>query len=169
MHGKFGKNLTAAGALAAVTLVTATLVTAAATAQTTPQATDQTLTLVGKRGEFTLPGTPAIGIGFLAGGTLYQSDGTTQAGQAYSNCTVTQVTVAVPPSITAQCMTVFTLSGGELFLGSLRDYLSGGFDKADLAILGGTGSYRTARGDGTAQLTDQASHTYTFTLNITSS
>lgn len=167
MNGKFGTigKIRTAGALAAVALVTAVLMSAAGPAQ----AADQTLTLVGKRGAFTLPGTPAIGIGFIAGGTLYQSDGTTQAGQAYSNCTVTQVTLAVPPAITAQCMTVFTLSGGELFLGSLRDYLSGGFDKADLAILGGTGSYRTARGDGTAQLTDQASHTYTFTLTITSS
>jgi hypothetical protein len=125
--------------------------------------------VIGKRGAFTLPAVPALGLGFMAGGDLYDSTGSTKLGDAYSNCSVVAISVAVPPVITAECMTVFTLSGGDLYLSSLRDYLSGGFSNAKLAVLGGTGSYNDVRGDGTATVSDATAHDYTFTINLISS
>jgi hypothetical protein len=71
--------------------------------------------------------------------------------------------------ITAECTTVISLSGGDLYLGSLRDYLSGGFSNAKLAVLGGTDSYNDARGDGTVTVSDATAHNYTFTINLVSS
>lgn len=130
---------------------------------------NQTLTLIGKRSAFTLPAVPALGVGFMAGGDLYDSTGSTRLGAAYSTCSVVAVSVTVPPTITAECTTVFTLSGGDLYLASLRDYLSGGFTSTKLAVLGGTDSYNNARGDGTATVADPAAHNYTFTINLITS
>ncbi len=127
---------------------------------------NQTLTLVGKRGAFTLPAAPAVGQGFMAGGDLYDSTGANKLGAAYSTCSVVAVSVAAPPTTTAECTTVFTLAGGELYLSSLRDYLGGGFSNTNLAVLGGTGSYNDVRGDGTATVSDPTAHSYTFTINL---
>ncbi|HEX3782909.1 MAG TPA: hypothetical protein VHX38_24855 [Pseudonocardiaceae bacterium] len=163
-----GRFLLAAAALSLVAVVC--VASSGSAAPRTPGASaNQTLTLVGKRGAFTLPAVPALGIGFLAGGGLYDSTGATELGQAYSNCSVVAISVAVPPVITAECLTVFSLSGGDLYLSSLRDYLSGGFTSAKLAVLGGTGSYNDVRGDGTVTATDSTAHSYTFTVNLLSS
>ena len=62
---------------------------------------------------------------------------------------------------------MFSLANGDLYLSSLRDYLSGQFDNAKFAILGGTGDYRTARGDGTGTVSDPVAHSYKFVLNLT--
>ncbi|HEX3788414.1 MAG TPA: hypothetical protein VHW44_11180 [Pseudonocardiaceae bacterium] len=164
------------GLLCALALCSGTLAASAASSRPatgahpadTPPPT-QTLTVVGKRGAFSLPDTPAVGLPFIAGGALYDSTGANQVGQAYSNCTVAAVSVAVPPAITAECTTVFALSGGDIYLGSLRTYTGGGFSDTTLAIIGGAGDYRTARGDGTVSETDTVAHSYTFTLNITNS
>ena len=155
--------------LAAATLALATVVGVASSGVATPrQPGNQTLTLLGKRSAFSLPAAPALGIAFMAGGDLYDATGTTKLGTAYSACTVVAVSVAVPPVVTAECTTVFSLSGGDLYLGSVRDYLSGGFSNAKLAVLGGTNSYNDARGDGTVSVTDATAHSYTFTLNLVS-
>jgi hypothetical protein len=140
--GKRGRFLLAAAALSLVTVVGV----ASSGAAAPHQAGNQTLTLLGKRGAFTLPAVPALGVGFMAGGDLYDSTGTTKMGEAYSSC-----------------------SGGDLYLGSLRDYLSGGFSNAKLAVLGGTDSYNDARGDGTVSVSDPTAHNYTFTINLLSS
>ena len=163
--GKRGRFLLAAAALSLVTVVGVASSGAAA-----PHAAgNQTLTLLGKRGAFTLPAVPALGLGFMAGGDVYDASGVTKLGEAYSSCSVVSVSVAVPPAITAECTTVFTLSGGDLYVGSLRDYLSGGFGNAKLAVLGGTDSYNDARGDGTVSVSDPNAHNYTFTINLVSS
>ncbi|HEX4222731.1 MAG TPA: hypothetical protein VHZ97_10240 [Pseudonocardiaceae bacterium] len=163
--GKRGRFLLAAAALSLVTVVGVASSGAAA-----PHAAgNQTLTLLGKRGAFTLPAVPALGLGFMAGGDVYDASGVTKLGAAYSSCSVVAVSVAVPPAITAECTTVFSLSGGDLYVGSVRDYLSGGFSNAKLAVLGGTDSYNDARGDGTVSISDPTAHNYTFTLNLVSS
>jgi hypothetical protein len=155
--------------LAALVLAGATVLGGASSGAAAPhQPGNQTLTLLGKRGAFTLPAVPAVGIGFMAGGDLYDSTGTTKLGTAYSSCTVVAISVAVPPVITAECTTVFALSGGDIYLGSLRDYLSGGFSNAKVAVLGGTDSYNDARGDGTVSVADPTAHNYTFTITLLS-
>lgn len=163
--GKRGRFLLAAAALSLVTVVGV----ASSGAAAPHQAANQTLTLLGKRGAFTLPAVPALGLGFMAGGDLYDSTGATKLGESYSSCSVVAISAAVPPAITAECTTVFTLSGGDLYLGSLRDYLGGGFSNAKLAVLGGTDSYNDARGDGTVSVSDATAHNYTFTVNLVSS
>ncbi|HEV3361903.1 MAG TPA: hypothetical protein VG247_34250 [Pseudonocardiaceae bacterium] len=166
--GKRGRFLLAAVALSLVTVVS--LASSGAAAPHDPGVPgNQTLTLLGKRGAITLPAVPALGIGFMAGGDLYDSTGVTKMGTSYSSCSVVAISVAVPPVITAECTTVFSLAGGELYLGSLRDYLSGGFSNAKVAVLGGTDSYNNVRGDGTVSVTDPTAHSYTFTINLISS
>lgn len=156
--------------LAAAALALATVMGVASSGAAAPhQAGNQTLTLLGKRGAITLPAVPALGLAFMAGGDVYDSTGATKLGEAYSSCSVVSVSVAVPPVITAECTTVISLSGGDLYLGSLRDYLSGGFSNAKLAVLGGTDSYNDARGDGTVTVSDATAHNYTFTINLVSS
>ena len=156
--------------LAAVALSLGTVAGVASSGAAAPhQAGNQTLTLLGKRGAMTLPAVPALGLAFMAGGDLYDTSGTTKLGEAYSSCAVVSITAAVPPAITAECTTVLTLSGGDLYLGSVRDYLGGGFSNAKLAVLGGTDSYNDARGDGTVSVTDATAHSYTFTINLVSS
>lgn len=155
--------------LAALALAAATVLGVASSGAAAPhQPGNQTLTLLGKRTAFTLPAAPAVGVGFMAGGDLYDSTGTTKLGTGYSSCTVVAISVAVPPVITAECTSVFRLSGGDIYLGSLRDYLSGGFSNAKLAVLGGTDSYNDARGDGTVSVVDPAAHSYTFTITLLS-
>ncbi len=160
-----GRQLVVAALLASVMLAFGPATHAVA--QNPPGAGEQTLTLVGKRGIFTLPGVPAVGAAFLAGGGLYDSTGNTKIGDAYSSCTIVQLSAAVPPAITAQCSTVFALADGQLYLSSLRTYVGGNFTKSTFAVVGGTGKYRTARGDGTGELSDPTAHTYTFTLKLT--
>src|SRR5437588_11160572 len=162
---KRGRFLLAAAALSLVTVAGV----ASSGVAAPHQPANQTLTLIGERAACSRPAVPALGLGFMAGGDLYDSTGATKLGTAYSSCTVVASSVAVPPVITAECTTVFTLSGGQLYLGSLRDYLDGGFSSAKLAVLGGTDSYNNVRGDGTASVVDPAAHSYTFTVNLINS
>lgn len=168
LFGKRGRFLLAAVGLSLVTVI-GVASSGAASPHDPGAAGNQTLTLLAKRGAFTLPAVPALGIGFMAGGDLYDSTGATKMGTAYSSCSVVAISVAVPPVITAECATVFTLSGGTLYLGSLRDYLSGGFSNAKVAVLGGTDSYNNVRGDGTVSVSDPSAHDYTFTINLINS
>ncbi len=168
LFGRRGGVLLAAAAMSLVTVV-GVASSGAAAPHDPGVAGNQTLTLLGKRTAFTLPATPALGIGFMARGDLYDSTGATKMGTAYSSCTVVAISVAVPPVITSACTTVFNLSGGELYLGSLRDYLDGGFSTAKMAVLGGTDSYNNVRGDGTMSVTDPTAHDYMFTINLINS
>ena len=155
--------------LAAAGMVVAAVVGVASSGAAAPhQPGNQTLTLLGRRGAISLPSVPALGVGFMAGGDLYDATGATKLGTAYSSCTVVAISVAVPPDITAECTSVLRLSGGDLYLGSVRDYVGGGFTNSKLAVLGGTDSYNDARGDGTVAVTDATAHTYTFTVNLVS-
>lgn len=133
---------------------------------TTPRG-DTKLRVVAKRGSFSLPGAPAIGTGFIAGGDLFDAGGANKIGSGDSYCGIVRVDAAAA-TFTADCTTVFELPAGQLHLSSLRNYSATGFTDSKFAIIGGTGQYRTARGDGTGTLSDPATHTYTFDLTITS-
>lgn len=125
----------------------------------------ETLTVIAKRGAFSLAGAPAVGTGFIAGGGLFDANGTNKIGDGDSYCGVVSVN-AQAVTFVAQCTTVFTLPDGQLHMSSLRSYSADGFKDSKFAITGGTDKYRTARGDGTGTLTDPSTHSYKFVLNI---
>lgn len=127
----------------------------------------QTVELVGKRTVLTLADTPVVGTTFVAGGQLFDTSGG-QAGEGFSTCAVTKLVAGLPPRVLAHCTSVFRLAGGELHLSSLRTYAPGraGFARAAFAVVGGTGRYATARGDGVGEPDPAARDTYRFTFNL---
>lgn len=152
-------------AAALVTGVCATAVTASAAPQQSPPRAAAPMQVVAKRGAFSLTGVPAVGVGFIAGGDLYDAGGANKIGQGYSHCGITSVTLT-PLSYSAQCTTVFVLPDGQIHMSSLRTYGLNGFNDSKFAITGGTDKYATARGDASATLTDPNAHTYRFDLNL---
>lgn len=125
--------------------------------------------VVAKRGVFSLPAAPTVGTGFIGGGELFARDGTTRIGEGYSHCGVVKLGTEVPPVVTAHCTSAFRLEGGELHLSSLRTYRTAGtgFEDTSLAIVGGTGEYANARGDGrSVRDVAQTDVTYRFTFNV---
>lgn len=157
----------AVAAILAAGMLAGTVAAVAAVPVGTAPRGDTKLRVVAKRGVFSLAGAPAIGVGFIAGGDLFDSGGANKIGSGYSHCGIVNVDAATA-AFTADCTTVFVLPGGQLHMSSLRSYSTKGFTDSKFAIIGGTEQYRTARGDGTGTLSDAATHTYTFDLTITS-
>lgn len=128
-----------------------------------------TLEIIGKRGVSTLPDLPAPGLGFIVGGELTSPSGA-KLGEGYSGCSIVKLGVEVPPTFTSQCTTTFVLGEDELHMSSLREYKPGtsGFEKTKLAIVGGTGKYAGATGDGEGvrQTARDGAVAYLFTLNV---
>lgn len=125
----------------------------------------QVIELTGKRGLFTLPQAPTVGVAFLAGGELL-SGGQTRAGESVSTCAVAKVSTTVPPAASASCTTVFRLADGDLHLASLREYANGRFAPTTMAVLGGTGKYSAARGEVKTAAVDGQAGTYKFTITL---
>lgn len=124
--------------------------------------------VIAKRTLMSAPASPAIGSGFVAGGELFDEQGETKTGDGYSHCGVVSVTLAVPPSVTAHCTSVFRLPDGELHLSGMRTYrsIATGFDDAKLAVVGGTGAYADVRGDGTVTRESGETVGYRFSFNL---
>jgi hypothetical protein len=123
------------------------------------------LKIVSKRAFITLPDVPTLGLTFVVGGSLSDTSGK-PIGDGFSHCTLAK---AEPDGLTGVCGNVFRLANGDLHFESVRKYpttLAGEWQTATIAITGGTGAYRLARGDGTATLTDAATHTHTWTFEI---
>lgn len=110
----------------------------------------ETLVVTSVRTLMSAPASPAVGSGFVSGGDLFDQQGTAKLGDGSSHCGVVSVTVAVPPSVTANCTSVFRLPDGELHLSGSRTYesIATGFTNGSIAVVGGTGKYASARGDG---------------------
>lgn len=125
-----------------------------------------------KRSVMSAPATPTVGLGFVAGGGLFDAGGNTRVGEGYSHCGVVAVSVAVPPEVTAQCTSTFRLQDGELHLATLRRYktIAAGFEDASVAVVGGTGAFANARGEGkvTRQGARQAAQEveYAYVLDV---
>lgn len=134
----------------------------------TAQPVEQSVEFVVRRTVLTVPDVPTVGTTFIAGGDLFDSTDTTRVGEAFSQCMVVEVGTEVQPRFTASCSTVFRLIEGDLFLSSLREYSPGraGFAGADVAVIGGTGEYATAQGDGTATRLDETPVAYRYVLNL---
>lgn len=150
-------------ALLALSVPTLSLVTADATVR---QAT--TIELLAKRSALTLPLAPVLGLGFIGGGDLFDAAGTTKLGEGYSHCGIVKLTVDLPPVVTAQCTSAFRLADGELHLSSVRTYrpLASGFDDCVFAVIGGTGAYANARGEGKAARSTDPEVAYRFTFTV---
>jgi hypothetical protein len=128
-----------------------------------------TIEVVGKRGVISAPATPAVGAGFISGGELFDKAGTTRVGQGFSHCAIVQVTVDVPPAARTHCTSTFSLADGELHLSSMRTYktFAAGYEQSPFAIIGGTGAYANARGEGKAVRESTGPDvTYRFTFNV---
>lgn len=153
--------------LAAVLLGVAagSVLTASAAGPAEPRAP---LEIVAKRSVFTLPQTPAVGLDFVGGGDLFDAAGSTRLGEGYSHCTIVKLGTEVPPVITAHCTSTFELSDGQIHLSSLRNYTiaDNGFKDTTMAIVGGTGSYATARGGAKTTRETGTDVAYRFTLDV---
>lgn len=147
-------------------LLVGSMAASAAVAHRPEPRADTKLEVIAKRGAFSLPGAPAVGVGFIAAGDLFDSGGSNKIGAGYSHCGIVSVNTATA-SFMAECTTVFVLPGGQLDMSSLRNYSTSGFSDSKFAITGGTDQYRTARGDGVGTLSDPATHSYKFDLTIT--
>lgn len=154
-----------AGLLVSVGAVGAGAVSADAVA---PKA--ETLEVVAKRTLMSATPNIAVGGGFVAGGELFDGREGARVGDGYSHCGVVSVSVAVPPAVTTHCTSVFRLQNGELHLSGMREYksIAAGFDNATVAVVGGTGAYANARGEGTVTRTSaQAVEVgYRFVLSL---
>ncbi|RZS43156.1 hypothetical protein EV193_102132 [Herbihabitans rhizosphaerae] len=153
-----------------ITGVAAAALLTAASAPASGDSPRDTLELVAKRTVFSVPQVPAVGIGFIGGGDLFDSTGVNKVGEGYSSCAIAKLGVEVPPTFTAQCGSTYRLADGELHLSSLRQYKAGqaGFNEGAIAILGGTGKYATARGEGKSApaAPGKANVGYRFTFTI---
>ncbi|GAA2833173.1 allene oxide cyclase barrel-like domain-containing protein [Crossiella cryophila] len=130
--------------LAVIAMVAALLPLAAASAA--PARQDETIEVVATRGVLSLPAVPAVGVAFLGGGDLFDVAGT-KVGEGYSSCLIAKVAL---PELTAHCTSAFRLAKGEIHLSSLRSYsllAVTSFKDGPMAVIGGTGDYRTARGE----------------------
>ncbi|WP_367127322.1 hypothetical protein [Saccharothrix sp. HUAS TT1] len=133
-----------------------------------PPTEEVTVEVVTKRTLMSAPPAPAVGAGFVSGGDLFRPDGATKVGEGYSHCGVVAVSTTVPPAVTAHCASTFRLADGELHLSGMREYrsIAAGFEDAPVAVLGGTGAYADARGEGRAVRADGQGVGYRFTLTL---
>ncbi|XVS67352.1 allene oxide cyclase barrel-like domain-containing protein [Actinosynnema sp. CA-299493] len=121
-----------------------------------------------KRTLISAPVAPAVGLGFVSGGELFQADGATRIGEGYSHCAAIAVSTAVPPEVTAHCTSTFRLPDGELHLSGMRKYksIAAGFEDTAVAITGGTGAYTVARGEGEVKRSGSQDVGYRFVFTI---
>ncbi|MFD7660496.1 hypothetical protein ACFV4N_41525 [Actinosynnema sp. NPDC059797] len=132
-------------------------------------AEEATVEVVTRRTLMSAPVTPAVGSGFVAGGDLFDASGDNRVGEGFSHCGVLAVTTGLPPSVSTHCTSTFRLADGELHLSGRRNYksIAGGFENTSVAVVGGTGAYATARGEGRVVRSDSADVAYEFTFTIT--
>lgn len=157
--------------IAALAAVLALLPLSAAAAAPAGGPQDETIELVAKRGVLSLPAAPAVGVAFLGGGELFDTAGA-KIGEGYSSCLVAKLAL---PELTAHCTSAFKLADGEIHLSSLRTYHVATlttFKDGPMAVIGGTGKYRTARGEARTEKqaadplkpTDPVAYKFTITL-----
>ncbi|MFB9903611.1 allene oxide cyclase barrel-like domain-containing protein [Allokutzneria oryzae] len=157
--------LTLGAAVALLPVVTASAAPAAPAGET--------ITVTAKRGVLSLPAVPTVGLAFLGGGDLFDEAGA-KIGEGYSTCLVAKIAL---PELTSHCTSAFRLAKGEIHLSSLRTYTVGttsSFKDSTMAVIGGTGEYKDARGEaktakqGGALLDPLAPVSYKFTITLSS-
>lgn len=131
-------------------------------------AEEATIEVVAKRSVMSAPAAPTVGLGFVGGGELFDASGNNRVGEGYSHCGVVKVTTTVPPEVTTHCTSTFSLADGQLHFSGMRTYksIAAGFTDATLAVVGGTGAYANARGEGKAVRSDSSDVAYKFTFTV---
>jgi hypothetical protein len=132
---------------------------------------ESTVEVTAKRTLMSAGATIAVGGGFVSGGQLFDGKGRAQVGDGFSHCGVVSVSVAVPPEVTTHCTSTFRLKDGELDLSGIRTYktIAAGFGDTTMAVIGGTGAYANARGEGKvtrASAKDAADVAYKYVFSL---
>lgn len=122
-----------------------------------------TLRLVSNRIAFSLPARPSLGQSFVVDGDLFDSHGT-PIGDELGVCTIVKVDPGGP---IASCSNVLRLAEGDLRLAMICEYSGDDYPTTSVSIVGGTGEYSSARGDGVTRLTDAHTHARDWTLYLT--
>ena len=146
-------------AMLAVPATTAALVGSGSIAAATPptQAGPNLITFTSRRSKATLPNAPsvvpALGTTFIAYLDLLDKNGTSIGDGSVSGAIV-DIIVGIPPKLVTQVHAIFRLAGGEIHANNMhiRTIPNPGV-KHLVAVTGGTGDYRTARGSGTIEHT----------------
>jgi len=131
--------------------------TAATAATTTAAAADPAdiITFTSRRTKSTLanlpPVPPALGTTFIAYLDLLDDAGKS-LGDGSVNGSIVDIIVAIPPKLVVQAHVIFRLTDGEIHASNMhiRAIPNPGVRHL-IAITGGTGKYRTARGSGTIE------------------
>jgi hypothetical protein len=112
---------------------------------------EQSITFTSKRSKSTLPLSPPLGAPFIMYLSLTDVNGSS-IGDGSLFGMVVDVIPDVPPKIVVQVRTVYRLEQGEIHVSGMRvRQVPDPGHKHPLAIVGGTGAYSTARGDGTLE------------------
>ncbi|MEV4320115.1 hypothetical protein [Actinocrispum sp. NPDC049592] len=112
---------------------------------------DQVISFTAKRSKDTLPVSPPLGAPFIIYYTLLDPTGGS-VGDGSLLGMVVDVVVDVPPKIVVQTKSIFRLPGGEIHVSGMeiRKVPDPGV-KRPIAVVGGTGIYASARGEGTIE------------------
>jgi hypothetical protein len=145
------------------TSVAGTTLAAATPAQAAPAA-DRTITFTTRRASITLPGLPSLGLPFSIDLELRDP-----AGKVIGDGSVAAMVVALvlgpPLKIVTHDKAVLRFADGEIHCSSMHDRtVPNAGVKHPMAIVGGTGAYRGATGDGTLEYTTDTITTITLTL-----
>lgn len=111
------------------------------------------MTVITQRKSITLPVTPPLGAPFTIDLQLQDSSGNV-IGDGSVNSMVVELVTGPPPTIVTHDKAILRLSGGEVHVSTmhLRTVPNPG-KQFPVAIVGGTGDYRTIVGDGTLEYT----------------
>ncbi len=93
---------------------------------------------------------------------LFTKKGGTEVGVDGGVCTVVRVIDAKTPSGTAQCLVTASLPGGQITTQGLFTFTDQPPAPFQLAITGGTGAYKNARGQVTVELLSETEANYTL-------
>jgi hypothetical protein len=123
------------------------------------------LTFVAARATNSMPASPVLGTTFGALLSLFDSTSAT-VGDGSMTGTVVNVTVDSPPKLVVQMKIVLRVTfKGELHLSSMHPMVLPSPVNNALAIVGGTGQWAGAHGDGS--ITYPTTDRINFTLNVT--
>jgi hypothetical protein len=140
-------------AMLAVPVTTAAALVASET--TAAAAEPNIMTFTGRRTKTTLPNllpvAPALGTTFICYLTLLDKDGK-NIGDGSVNGAIVDIIPEVPPKLVCQVHVIFRFEQGEIHTSNMHVRLipNPGV-KHLIAVTGGTGDYRTARGSGTIE------------------
>ncbi|MGH3135676.1 MAG: allene oxide cyclase barrel-like domain-containing protein [Gaiellaceae bacterium] len=148
-----------------ITAATFAIVAAAIAAPSGPDSSTTTLTFVGKATSFTHVDNPprnVFGQGdyVVYAGVETRARGTEPLGSAAGQCTQHSKTGA--KKVTLFCTSTFTLAAGQIIIaGAVVDEAK----RSVVAVIGGTGSYRGARGQAVESYIDDESSRWTLTFD----